>query len=119
MQNVVKAFVNKTGVDLTGKEGHAVKFDTDGINLCSGITDQAIGVITDGGATQADVCIFGECEAKCGGTVTAGKHIIPHTDGTVKNTTSSSQEFALALMDGVTGDLACTIFVLGSNKTVS
>ena len=50
--------------------------------------------------------------------ITRGKHVIPHTDGTVKNTASSSQEFALALETGVAGDWV-QIVVLGSNKTVS
>ena len=115
---VIKTFQNKSSTDLSDKEGYAVKFDTDGIALCSAITDQAIGVITSGGETESDVCIFGECVAKLGAAATVGKHLIPHTDGTVKNTASSSQEFALALETGVTGDLVA-VFVLGSNKTVS
>jgi hypothetical protein len=36
----------------------------------------------------------------------------------VKNTTASSQEFALALETGVTGQFV-NVFVLGSNKTVA
>ena len=116
--NVIKTLANKTSTDLTGKEGYAVKYDTSGIALCSAITDQAIGIITRGGATESDVCIYGECVALAGATITAGKHVIPHTDGTVKNTASSSQEFALCLESGVAGDLV-QIVVLGSNKTVA
>lgn len=116
--NVIKTFANKTSTDLTGNEGYAVKFDTSGIALCSAITDQAIGVITSGGVTESDVCIFGECAALAGATITRGKHVIPHTDGTVKATASSSQEFALALETGAAGDWV-QIMVLGSNKTVS
>ena len=62
--------------------------------------------------------MFGECVALAGAAITRGKHVIPHTDGTVKNTASSSQEFALALETGVAGDWV-QIVVLGSNKTVS
>ena len=116
--NVIKTFANKTSTDLTGKEGYAVKFDTDGIALCSAITDQAIGIVTKGGLTQSEVCLQGETQAIAGAAVTSGKHVIPHTDGTVKNTTSSSQEFGLALESAVAGDWF-NIFVLGSNKTVS
>lgn len=116
--NVIKTLPNKTSTDLTGKEGYAVKYDTSGIALCSAITDQAIGIITVGGATESDVCMFGECAALAGAAITRGKHVIPHTDGTVKNTASSSQEFALALETGVAGDWV-QIVVLGSNKTVS
>ena len=116
--NVIKTFANKNSTDLSGKEGYAVKFDTDGIALCSGITDQAIGVITKGGTTQSEVAVLGEVTALAGAAVTAGKFVIPHTDGTVKNTTSSSQEFGLALETAVAGDWFAMV-VLGSNKTVS
>jgi hypothetical protein len=116
--NIIKTFPNKTSTDLTGKEGYAVKYDTSGINVCSAITDQAIGVITKGGLTESEVCLLGECVAIAGAAVTRGKHIIPHTDGTIKDTASSSQEFALALETGVAGDWV-QIVVLGSNKTVS
>jgi hypothetical protein len=115
---VRKTFANKSSTDLTGKEGYAVKFDTSGVAVCSAITDQAIGIVTRGGETQTEVCIYGECTALAGAAITAGKHVIPHTDGTVKDTTSSSQEFALALETGVAGDWV-NIVVLGSNKTVS
>jgi hypothetical protein len=116
--NVIKTFANKSSTDLSAYAGYAVEFDTDGINVCNAITDQAIGVITKGGATRSEVCIFGECSAIAGGTVTAGKHVIPHTDGTVKNTAASSQEFALALESAVAGD-RFNLFVLASNKTQS
>ena len=116
--NKIKTFANKTGTDLTDKEGYAVEYDTDGIKLCNAITDQAIGIITGGGATQSEVCVFGECLAKAGGTVTMGKMLIPHTDGTVKDTAASSQEFALALESGVAGDLVQAL-VLGATKTQS
>lgn len=116
--NVIKTFANKTSTDLSGKEGYAVKFDTSGVALCSGITDQAIGVVTRGGATESDVCVLGECVALAGAAITRGKHVIPHTDGKVKDTASSSQEFALALETGIAGDWV-QIVVLGSNKTVS
>lgn len=116
--NVVKTFQNKTGVDLSDYAGYAVEFDTDGIDICDAITDQAIGIVTLGGATQSEVCIFGECPALAGAAITRGKHVIPHTDGKVKNTASSSQEFALALETGVAGDWV-QLFVLGSTKTVS
>ena len=116
--NVIKTLANKTSTDLTGKEGYAVKYDTSGIALCSAITDQAIGIITRGGDTESDVCVLGECVALAGGTITRGKHVIPHTDGTVKVTASSSQEFAFCLESGVAGDWV-QIVVLGSNKTVS
>lgn len=116
--NVVKQFANKSATDLTGKEGYAVKFDTDGIAVCSAITDKAIGIVTVGGTTESDVCVFGECQALAGAAITKGKHAIPHTDGTVKNTASSSNEFGLALETGVAGDWV-NFFVFGSNGAVA
>jgi hypothetical protein len=96
-----------------------VKFDTDGINLCSAITDQAIGVVVRGGTADAEVALAGEeVHAICGAAVTRGKHVIPHTDGTIKNTAASSQEFGLALETGVAGDWI-NILVLGSHKAQS
>jgi hypothetical protein len=116
--NMTRVFKNKTGVDLSTKAGYAVEFDTDGMNVCNAITDQAVGVVRVGGATECEVVIFGEVAAIAGATVTRGKMVIPHTDGTVKATAASSQEFALALEDGVAGDWV-QIFVLGAPKTQS
>jgi hypothetical protein len=114
---VIKALANKASTDLSAKAGYCVEDDT-GMDVCDAITDQVVGIITQGGETVSDVCIFGECSAICGAAVTAGKMVIPHTDGTIKNTTSSSQEFALALETGVAGDWV-KIFVLGCPKTQS
>lgn len=116
--NIIKVFANKSATDLTGKGGYMVKYDTSGIALCSAITDKAIGVITLGGATESEVCVFGECQALAGGTVTAGRHVTPHTDGTAIVTASSSTEVGLALETGVAGNW-CSIFFLGSNNAVA
>ena len=99
--NVIKTLPNKTSTDLTGKEGYAVKFDTDGNVVCSAITDRAVGIVVRGGATESDICIMGECIALAGGIVTRGKPVIPHTDGTVKDTAASSKELGLALESGI------------------
>lgn len=114
----IQTLSNKTGVDLSDYYGYAVKFDTDGVNLCSAIDDEAIGIISKGGATESEIVIHGRAVAKAGGTATKGKKGIPHTDGTVKNTASSSQEFCLILQTGIAGDLI-DVFVLGSAKAQS
>jgi len=116
--NIIKSLANKASTDLTGKDGYAVEFDTTGVNVCGAITDKAIGVIVKGGLTSSDVCVFGECQALAGGAVTAGKYIVPHTDGTVKDTLSSSTEFALALETGVAGNWV-QVIVYGSNAAVA
>jgi hypothetical protein len=118
--NVIKTFSNKSSTSLTGKEGYAVKFDTDGVNVPSAKTDRVIGIVTSGGASggQSDVCVFGECTAKAGGTILAGQTIIPDTDGTVLATAASSQDFGIALEGGVDGDWI-NVFVIGAPKTNS
>ena len=116
--NVIKSLANKTSTDLSNYAGYAVFFDSTGINVCSAITDQAIGVIVTGGETVSGVCVFGECSAIAGAAITAGAYVIPHTDGKVRVTTGSSQEFALAFETGVAGDWV-NLFVYGSNKTQS
>ncbi len=115
---VVKTFKNKTLTDLTGYEGYAVKFDTDGLVLCTGVTDPAVGIVTRGGTTNSEVCIFGECTALCGAAVTAGQAIIPHTDGKVKDTATTGVRFGVALESGVAGDWA-NVFVRGSEITAA
>jgi hypothetical protein len=95
-------------------------FDTDGVNVCSAITDEVIGIIAKGGDDtdlQTEVCLFGECLAQADGTVTKGKKLTPHADGGVVDSAGAScEEFALALESGVDGDVV-SIFVLGSAKT--
>ena len=114
--NVIFGFANKASTTLAAYDGYCVEYDTSGVNVCNAIADQAIGVITKGAASGgvSDVCIFGECLALAGGTVTAGKYVSPHTDGTViVSAGSSDTEFALALESGVAGDWV-KIFVYGS-----
>ncbi len=112
MDGIIKTFDNKTSTDLTGKEGYFVKDDTSGINVTAAITDVPIGVVTKGGATRSDVCIFGECNAKLGGTITRrGQFVGPHTDGTcVVSAGSSNQDAGLALEAGIAGDIAPIFF---------
>ena len=116
---VIKTFVNKAATDLSAKDGYVAKYDTAGMNVCSAITDQAVGVITKGGNTtllQTEVCMFGECQAICGGTITAGQAITPHSDSTiVASAGSGCTEFGCALESGVAGDWI-NIFVLGGHK---
>jgi hypothetical protein len=117
--NSTKTFANKAATDLSAKDGYVAKYDTSGVNVCSAITDQAVGIITKGGdATElkSDVAIFGEALAKLGGTVTAGQMVTPHTDGTVVVSAGSGcTEFGIALESGVVGDFV-RIFILGGHK---
>jgi hypothetical protein len=112
---VIKTLENKASTDLSAKVGYCVEFDTSGVDTCDAITDKVVGVVTKGGETESDVCIWGDCQAVAGGTFLAGQHLTSHTDGTVVVTASTSQDFAIALQDAVAGDMA-NIFVLGVSK---
>ncbi len=115
----IKTFANKTSTDLSAKAGYGVEYDTSGIDVGDAITDVPVGIIVRGGETKSDVCILGECQAIAGGTVTAGKHLSLHTDGTVLDSAASGcQDFALALESGLAGDWV-QVFVLGVSKTHS
>lgn len=114
-------FANKAATDLSAKDGYCGKYDS-GLNVCSAITDQAVGIITKGGDTetlQSEVCVHGECLAKAGGTITAGQMVTPHTDSTVVASAGSGcTEFGVALESAVAGDFF-KVFVLGSQKVWS
>lgn len=116
--NIVKTFANKAATDLSAKAGYCAKYDS-GANVCSAITDQAIGIITEGGddtKLQSDVCVLGECHAICGGTITEGQMITPHTDSTiVASAGSGCTEFGMAMESGVAGDWI-RVLVLGAQK---
>ena len=115
---MIFTFANKAATNLSAKDGYCAKYDS-GANICSAITDQAIGIITKGGDTtllQSEICVHGECAAICGGTITAGQMITPHTDSTVVASAGSGcTEFAIALESGVAGDWI-KVFVLGGHK---
>ena len=114
---VKKTFVSSA--DHSGKDGYAMKYSGGVLAVCSAITDQAVGICTKGGtAAEAatEVCILGECSAICGGTITAGQMITPHTDSTiVASAGSGCTEFGLALEGGVAGDWI-NVMVLGGHK---
>lgn len=114
----IYVFANKAATDLSAKDGYCAKYDS-GANVPSAITDHVIGVITKGGDTtllQSEICVQGECVALLGGTVTAGQHVGPHTDGTTVVTAGSgNSEYGIALESGVAGDWI-KVFVLGQTR---
>jgi hypothetical protein len=81
---------NVSGTDLTGYEGYAVKNTGTGLAIATAVDSDIIGIITKGGATESDVCIFGECYAKAQATVTKDKAVMSHTDGLVKNDSNTA-----------------------------
>ena len=85
MDSIKHTYSNYASTDLTGKEGYAVKCVGAGIQIVDDIDGDILGVITRGGKTESDVCIFGECYAKAQATVTKDKAVMSHTDGLIKN----------------------------------
>lgn len=115
--------VNKTFVSSanhSAKDGYAMKCSAGVVAVCSAITDRAIGICTKGGtAAEAvtEVCIFGECDAVLGGTVTIGQFVGPHTDSTiVASAESSNAEIGIALEGGVAGDVIKIFVIPNINK---
>ena len=76
---------NKASTDLTGKEGYIAEYDS-GLKLSGGTN--ALGVITEGGATESDIAVLGTVDAilrgKAQGTVAVGNKLAVHSDGTLK-----------------------------------
>jgi hypothetical protein len=103
----------------SAKDGYVMKYSGGVVAVCDAITDQAVGICTKGGTAaeaQTEVCIFGECSAVAGGTVTKGQMVTPHTDSTVVATAGSGcTEFGVALEDAVAGDWF-KVFVYGGHK---
>ena len=76
---------NKTSTDLSEKTGYVAEYDS-GLKVSGGTN--ALGVITDGGATESDVAILGTfagtLRGKASGTVAVGDKLVVDSDGKVK-----------------------------------
>ena len=115
--NASKVFAST--VDHSGKDGYAAKYSSGYVIACTAITDQVVGIISKGGTAaegETEVVIFGEAKAICGGTITKGQMITPHTDSTiVASAGAGCTEFGIALESGVAGDWI-NVFVYGGHK---
>lgn len=115
---VVKTFVSSA--DHSAKAGYGMKYSGGVVAVASAITDRLAGICTKGGTAaeaQTEVCIFGECQAILGGTVTAGQFVGPHTDSTiVASAESSCAEIGIALESGVAGDWIDIFVIPNVNK---
>ena len=76
---------NKTSTDLSEKTGFIAEYDS-GLKVSGGTN--ALGVITDGGATESDVAIIGTfagtLRGKASGTIAVGNKLVVDSDGKVK-----------------------------------
>jgi len=99
--------------DLSGKEYTAVDFDGTDRNVVNAVADgntQGFILITagDGSSTETAgvIVLSGRTKAELVGSVEAGDHLVPSTGGAlVKNTTDKKFSCAVALEEGVSGDI--------------
>ena len=82
---------NKASTDLSGKEGFIAEYDS-GLKLSGGTN--ALGVITEGGATESDVAILGTFDGvlrgKAAGTIAVGDKLKVDSNGKLAAYTSGA-----------------------------
>ncbi len=115
---LVKSFLVETSAI---PHGSLVKLGSTGdyVTLCTGATDQPIGVafiqgdpLTASGAvgTAIDVVLSGIAEVKLGGTVAAGANLTSNASGgAIATTTAGNRLIGVATVAGVSGDLGCVL----------
>ena len=103
---VVIALPNKTGVDLSGKEGQPVYFNGDGVDLCTAATQQPVGVVVKGAASgNSDIGIRGQFPVVAAGTITGGGKAISAANGGYQDTASSAVDAGIGIAPAVAGDV--------------
>lgn len=84
-EKAIVRLANKASTDLSGKEGFIAEYDS-GLKVSGGTN--ALGIITEGGATESDIAVLGTVDAvlrgKAQGTVAVGNKLAVHSDGTLK-----------------------------------
>ena len=98
---------NKASTDLSGKEGFIAEYDS-GLKLSGGTN--ALGVITEGGATESDVAILGTFDGvlrgKAAGTIAVGDKLKVDSNGKLAAYTSGAGTIVgVALQAGVADEL--------------
>ena len=98
---------NKTSTDLSGKEGFIAEYDS-GLKLSGGTN--ALGVITEGGATESDVAILGTFDGvlrgKAAGTIAVGNKLKVDSNGKLAAYTSGAGTVVgVALQAGAADEL--------------
>lgn len=99
-----------------------VKFgDNNTVTLATASTDNIIGVsdgVTYDNGEMADIYMQGaNCEIVLGGTVSAGEALTVNSSGCAISATAGDNIGAIALNDGISGDIIKAIVTLG--RTVS
>lgn len=105
-----RVLVKKATADLTGKDGYAVKLDTDTdyVVVCTAAADEAIGVLqrVNTLGLEVEVVVFGYCPLYAGGTVKLGQ-AATLTSGSVftGGKVDGAVFMGVFMQDGVAGDL--------------
>ena len=90
-EKAIVRLANKASTDLTGKEGFIAEYDS-GLKTSGGTN--ALGVITEGGATESDVAILGTVDAilrgKAAGTIAVGNKLKVDSSGKLAAYTSGA-----------------------------
>lgn len=98
---------NKASTDLSGKEGFIAEYNS-GLKLSGGTN--ALGVITEGGATESDVAILGTFDGvlrgKAAGTIAVGDKLKVDSNGKLAAYTSGAGTVVgVALQAGAADEL--------------
>lgn len=99
--------------DASVTKGKAVKIsstDKKLVTVCSANTDKAVGIVQSAPLASADLVEVavpgGGALALLGESVSRGNYLVAHTDGTlVMANTAGDHIIAMAMQDGVSGDL--------------
>ena len=106
-EKAIVRLANKASTDLSGKEGFIAEYDS-GLKLSGGTN--ALGVITEGGATESDVAILGTFDGvlrgKAAGTIAVGNKLKVDSNGKLAAYTSGAGTVVgVALQAGVADEL--------------
>ena len=122
-QKAIVRLANKASTDLSGKEGYIAEYDS-GLKVSGGTN--ALGVITEGGATESDIAVLGTVDAilrgKAQGTIAVGNKLAVHSDGTLKALPAAAGTYTVvgvALQAGVADELVEFAPLAPTSVTVS
>jgi len=101
MEAILKTMDN-TGTDLSASDGLFVKNNAGVLVLATAATDDVVGVITRGGLTQSDICLFGKCNVKAGAAITKYAQLTATTGGKALTETAGARHIVALALEGAT-----------------
>ncbi len=105
-----RVLVKKATADLTGKEGYAVKLDTDTnyVVLATAASDEIVGILRRGktAGNIVEIALWGYCGVFVNDTVGVGEFVTLRADATFNGGKADGSVFCGNFeQDGVAGDL--------------